>query len=150
MDTTELKPIRHSNGGNWIRANFPQLPGISLLGEAVADLLNEWAAGIYHLDSQDLGKVDWVEPRFLKFRLRYTRLSTWDFSDLTRLVFLAHDYCLRIEVIPLSRQAVELMFHPRTRSGDMAQRHPTLEEAVAMHRTRYPQTDSPRPLFTDP
>lgn len=125
-----MSKYEKGDGANWVRSCFPDLR-LSPLGENVADLLNEWALGIYHLDSNALKRVVWEDPYYIEFRNGNTRLSTWDFSDLTRLVFLAHDYCIRVEISPLSRTTVRMTFHQRKRDGSMSQRHPTLEQAVA-------------------
>lgn len=57
-------------------------------------------------------------------------LSTFDFDDLTRLVFLAHDMCFRVSIIPgrgLSKIAVWVR---GSRKGKMNERHPTIRDAL--------------------
>ena len=44
-------------GAAWIRSALGR--ELSPLGAAVADLLGDVFAGIYHLDNADLRKVDW-------------------------------------------------------------------------------------------
>lgn len=57
-------------------------------------------------------------------------LSTFDFDLLTRLVILAHDECVRLDISQSSPKRLKLLFHDRERSGDLTRRHPTIEEAV--------------------
>ena len=56
-------------------------------------------------------------------------ISTFDFDLATRIVFLAHDMCMRAEI---SRAGLYLRIaiHARKRDGGMSERHPTLEQAV--------------------
>lgn len=131
-------PYKPGGGAEWVRSNYGKEMKFSDLGTKVADLLNEWAAGIYHLESRALGRVEWENPRYMRFNCQYSRLATWDFQDLTRLVFLAHDFCIRVEITPAGPKGVWLWFHWRKREGDMAERHPTLEQAVQSFRETYP------------
>jgi hypothetical protein len=107
-------------------------------GLRVALLLSEWQ-GLHHMDSRQMEKVDWINPRFQIVKLYKGMspgaLATYDFSDLTTLVFLAHDHCIRVQIGPCNNQYLELVFHPREqREGGMSERHPTLEEAVERRR----------------
>lgn len=61
-------------------------------------------------------------------------LASFDFDGLTRLVFLAHDRCVRVSVSSAGPRRVCIMIHPRAREGGMSQRHPTLEHAIALFR----------------
>jgi len=69
----------------------------------------------------------------------YGDLSTWDSNMLTRLVFLAHDACIRAEIGSSSPRMVRIIIHQRaTREGGFAQRHPTIESALANWRATHP------------
>ena len=114
-------------GLEWLKANR-SVKEISPLGERVAELLGEWAAGLYHLS--DIEKVDWANPYFIEVSLGYKNMATWDAADLTHLVFLAHWLCIRIEVTPKNRNTLSLLFHGREREGQIYKRHPRLDEAV--------------------
>lgn len=72
-----------------------------------------------------------------------SRFATFDFNDLTRAVFLAHDRCLRLEVNPGGPRRVTIAIHQRVREGGMSQRHPTLEAAVAGWRRAHPEPQEP-------
>lgn len=59
------------------------------------------------------------------------QLSTFDFDYLTRLVVMAHDRCIRAEIIASGPQRVGIaLFQRHKRDGDISQRHPTIEDAV--------------------
>lgn len=58
-------------------------------------------------------------------------LSTFDFDTLTRLVFLAHDSCIRVEISQGGPRAVKIAIWKREgRTGSMYTRHPTIENAL--------------------
>ena len=58
-------------------------------------------------------------------------LATYDYRDLTRLVVMAHDRCIRAEIQPARGNAITIILTKRSREGDQDRRHPTLEENVA-------------------
>ena len=95
----------------------------------VANILGIVWSGIYHIDTNDLRKVEWTNDRFMSLRI-YGELATWDFSQLTHLVVLCHDHCVRLSISGRAKNYLELMFHRRQRDGGVAQRHPTMEEAI--------------------
>ena len=57
-------------------------------------------------------------------------LSTFDFDTLTRLVFLAHDSCTRVEISQGGPRAVKIAIWKRQRTGSIYERHPTIEDAL--------------------
>ena len=61
-------------------------------------------------------------------------LATWDFSNLTVLVLAAHEEAIRVSLSACNFRYMRLMMHPRLREGCISQRHPTIDEAVAMFR----------------
>ena len=64
-------------------------------------------------------------------------LSSFDFEDLTRLVFLAHDMCVRIEIIQSGPRRIGIaMWQRRARDGSSMERHPTIDQALADWRER--------------
>ena len=66
-------------------------------------------------------------------------LSTFDFDDLTRLVFLAHDKCIRVELIQGGPRAIGIaIFKRKGRTGSMYERHPTIEAALGIWRESHP------------
>jgi hypothetical protein len=64
--------------------------------------------------------------------VRHGCWSTFDYTDLTRAVFLAHDRAIRFEIIPSGPGMLGISLHYRgQREGSMMERHPTLEQVVA-------------------
>ena len=123
------------SGADWVRDCLVH-GELSELGQQVADLLGVVWRGIYHIDQKRLKEIDWQNPHYIRLRCP-SDLSTFDFDLLTRLVVLAHDMAVRIEVRPLSNRYLEILFHPRSREGDGMHRHPTMEEAVRHVREAY-------------
>ena len=69
--------------------------------------------------------------RGIKCNAESHRLSTFDFDYLTRLVVLAHDACVRVEVVSSGPGRIGLVLHKRAgRTGSSYDRHPTMEEAI--------------------
>ena len=67
------------------------------------------------------------------------RMATFDFNALTVAVFMAHDRMIRIEIAPSGPGMVKLCLHKRhKRDGMMYERHPTIEQALAAYRERFP------------
>jgi len=107
---------------------------ISPFGERVAELLGVWLAGIYHYHGA--AKLDWSNDAWFELR-SHQALSTFDNQSLTRLVFLAHDLALRVEISPLSHQNLMIRIHPREHGpAEFHKRHPTIEQALAAWRER--------------
>jgi hypothetical protein len=113
-------------GSGWIKSATKQ--ELSPLGVKVADLLGELFLGIYHIERESL-KVDWTNNHYIEINI-YQDLSTFDYDRLTRLVFLAHWFCIRVQITPCNFRYIKLMFHNRAREGFIYDRHPTLEEAT--------------------
>jgi hypothetical protein len=68
----------------------------------------------------------------------YGDLSSFDFDSLTRLVFLAHDRCVRVEVMNSGPRRVKIAIWKRAgREGEIWARHPTLEQAIELWRKRH-------------
>lgn len=66
-------------------------------------------------------------------------LASFDSDSLTRLVFLAHDRCVRVAINDCGLGMVRICIWQRARTADRFwARHPTLEQAVASWRERNP------------
>lgn len=66
-------------------------------------------------------------------------LATFDYDELTRLVFLAHDRCVRVGISRSGPNHVQIAIWKRTgREGRFDERHPTIEQALASWRERHP------------
>jgi hypothetical protein len=61
-------------------------------------------------------------------------LSTFDTDDLTRLVLLAHEKCIRAQVEQGGPNRLRIAIWKRERGGRMYERHPTIEQAIAAFR----------------
>lgn len=63
--------------------------------------------------------------------------ATFDNSRLTGLVVGAHDRMIRVEIRPSGPRRVGFALWKRhVREGSMYERHPTIEDAIPMHRQR--------------
>lgn len=140
------------SGADWIKAQLPhvnkdrkgiarnQKAEMSPLGEAVANLLGQLFEGIYHLDHKALYKVDWRNPTFIEFSLGWRNLSTTDFNELTRLVFLAHHMAIRVSIRAGARNHIHLLFHQRHRGHGG---HPTIDQAVQLFKAEMDHYEIP-------
>lgn len=125
-------------GTAWLRACKKP---VSPLGERVAELVNWWVRGIYHLQDEVL-KAEWDNEFYVRLALSaYPSLSTFDADYLTRLVVGAHDAGIRVSIRPINFTHLEFMFHPRVRGGDLYNRHPTILEAIRTMRRMKPYVD---------
>ena len=128
-------------GADWIKRTFKK--ELSPLGENVANLLGDLFGGIYHIDHRALSRVDWANDHHIILILGWQGLSTYDMNELTRLVFLCHDYMLRCSISGTGPKYIEMMFHQRQREGDLYQRHPTIEQALEDYRKSHPIETQP-------
>ena len=79
-------------------------------------------------------------------------LATFDFSQLTRFVFLCHEARIRGDISPKDFRHVEIMMSERVHEGRGTQSHPDLAEALQAFRIEFqsghsvfyqkPQTDA--------
>lgn len=102
---------------------------ISEFGAKVADFVDWWQYGIYHLDGP-CKRADWTNPYHIEIVV-YGGLSTFDGNELTRLVVGAHDRCIRVELNGAAPRYLRIYFHPRKHNGYVYDRHPSLENHVA-------------------
>ena len=119
-------------GAGWLERQFARTARpISDFGRAVADLLGDLFAGIYHIDRAVMSKsVDWSAPHHISVVV-YGTMSTYDDSMLTRLVVLCHDRHIPCEVSGCGPRYIRLGFSPRNREGVCCwDHHPTLEAAA--------------------
>lgn len=117
---------------------------VSELGAQAAAVISTLVVGLHHWDTNALRRVDWSNKHYIEI-VTNLPLATWDGDALTRLVFLAHDACLRVDVQPASPQYLRLLFHSRQRQGTLFQRHPTIEDALTQWRKRHPAPTTEAP-----
>lgn len=115
-------------GADWIEGSLKR--DLSPLGRVVADILGATFLGIYHLDTRALRRVRWDDNLLVEVTIR-KELATYDGSELTRLVVLCHDACVRLAIEGVGPGYLRLIFHARVgRDARLGYRHPTIETAV--------------------
>lgn len=119
------EPCKYS-GAEWLASAMRM--ELSPFAARVADIVGQVYRGIYHLSGRDLRASTW-EADCCIVRV-YGDLATFDAPHLTELVILCHDACIRLDISPRGMHHLELMFHPRKRSGGISERHPTIEYAI--------------------
>jgi hypothetical protein len=66
-------------------------------------------------------------------------MATYDFNQLTRLVVLAHDMCIRCEIIPRGMNRMLIAIWKRKRDGGISKEHPELEAHIqSIRKHSYP------------
>lgn len=144
-------------GADWVHQSiYPDGKNpvkLSPLGEAVADVLGQVYLGIYHFPHGYLDTVKWDCPYFIQVPVPNSGIATFDGMDLTSLVVLCHDRCIRLHLdigtISLRGESprtgrttkykvncIMLSFSPRNRDGGFSARHPTMEQAIETVRSR--------------
>jgi len=118
----------------------------------VMDILGMVGGGIYNAPIA-YGSIDWAYGfNGVSVVWKWSDLSTWDFGRLTQLVFLCHEARIRCEINPAGPHMLRLSFWQRKATGDIAVRHPNLDEAVAAfkqylpvdHRILYREPEAPK------
>lgn len=82
--------------------------------------------GAHHIPGCD------VHPFGRGWMVKHDRgeLSTYDYNELTTLVFLAHEMCYRASISNHGPKALKIIIWKRKREGGMCERHPTIEAAI--------------------
>lgn len=96
-----------------------------LTEQEAIDFFSEFYSGEHHIP----GKVKRYGEGWMVNHDRGD-LATYDYDQLTQLVFLAHLKCYRVSVAPSSPRHLKIAIWKRKREGSMFQRHPTLETAI--------------------
>lgn len=136
-------------GSEWVERGIWKDKPMSPLGRAAADVLGLAYKGIYHLPGGCLRKVNWGHPHYVQVSV-FKDISTWDDSELTRLVVVCHDLLLRLDVNPAGSFHLRLGFSQRrTRTGSIMDRIPTIEEHVTLIRRQYEIADGLDSLAQD-
>lgn len=122
-------------GADWLRESLKIEP--SEIGAKAADLLGDVFLGLYHLNQTSLKKGIWTNPHYAQVTY-YGGLATVDFNELTRLVVLAHNRMLRVELEGLAPNYIRIRVHARaSRTGGIASRCPTMEEHMRIINNHY-------------
>lgn len=102
----------------------------------VFDILGMVGGGIYNCPiSWD--DIYWRHGGGLGIPWRHGHFATFDFANLTRLVFLCHEARIRCE-LSINGRGWLIGFWQRSHFGDTGTRHPNLDEAVAEFRQYLP------------
>lgn len=105
-----------------------------LTKEQAVEFFTELFRGAHHIPGRQWGGAENVrgEHGMFKVVLRH-EMATHDAELLTRLVFLAHDRCVRAFIEPAGFY-MRIGITNRLRDGLIMTGHPTLEQAVASWR----------------
>jgi hypothetical protein len=79
--------------------------------------------GAHHIPSQ-------IKKYGEGWAINDTDVATYDFNTLTRMLFLAHDMCYRLQIQPGGTRIKIAIWKRYGRDGDMCSRHPTIEMAL--------------------
>jgi hypothetical protein len=123
----DLTRFHQLHGASWLRSNFQV--ELSDFGAKVAHLLDRWVDGIYHLSERALERVDWKHEQRIEISW-HGGLSTYDASQLTRLVLLCHELCVRGEIEPCNPNHLRIRFSRRDRTGGLCEGHPTIGQVL--------------------
>ena len=75
--------------------------------------------------------------RGIEINTREYRLATFDFDYLTKLVIMAHNWCLRVAIDGSGPGMIKIILHKRHLvEGDIGKRHPTIEQAIEKYKDR--------------
>lgn len=132
-------------GAEWLAAQFAAIAKmrggaerqISEHGRRVADLLGELLFGLYHLNKTSLYKAEWHNNHYIQVTMR-GELSTWDYNNLTRIVFLAHAFGMRVGIEGAANGYLRLRFI----NPEGASKHPTIDAAVERFYEEYPEVQA--------
>jgi hypothetical protein len=120
----------------WIRGKRADVSGF---GESVASFIGDMVGGIASVETLALAKrVLWDNSNYIEMRW-VGAMGTFDSSELTMLVMLAHDRCIRVEIQPATKTELLIKFTPRVRNTLIQyDRHPSLETHIAALRQECP------------
>ena len=94
--------------------------------KAVVDIVGIVGNGIHNAPT---GKWDWNYGGGVSLMWKQ-ELSSWDFSNLTRLVVLCHIARIRVQIEPVNMRNLRLSFWERSDSDLIMYGHPTISDAV--------------------
>lgn len=116
--------MTHSEDSNMI-TETPTQGRTALTLEEATNFFSEYYGGEHHIPGK-------IKNNGFGFSVNDDRggLATYDFNQLTRLVFMAHDKCIRVEVSPSSPRHLKIAIWKRERTGSMSERHPDLQTVI--------------------
>lgn len=99
----------------------------------VCNIIGIVGGGIYNAPI-NTERIDWNYGGGVSLNW-HRELATWDFNQLTMLVFLCHEARIRVQLESTGPRATKISFWQRKHEGQMSVRHPNLDEAVVEFRT---------------
>jgi hypothetical protein len=128
---------RALNRVNAKRKGFQRVPEeLTDFQKRVVDIVGMVGGGIYNAPIST--KIDWKYSWNGVSFTWHREMATWDFDQLTRLVFLCHEARIRCQIESAGPKLLRLTFWEREATGDMSVRHPNLDEAVRAFREYLP------------
>jgi hypothetical protein len=108
--------------------------------EEAVSFFADFYCGAHHIPARDYCGIHGIHEFGNGWYVNhYGDLSTFDFDRLTRLVFMAHDRCIRVEIASSGPRYMKIIIHKRAqREGEIWSRHPTIESALGAWRKRNP------------
>lgn len=126
--STELKS-ELTKGELWYIEYHGKCTEPSELGIKTAIILTKLFQGMHHVPVSQIKKINWKSEFNIPFSY-FASMSTFDDNLLTRLIILAHEYCVRVEIKACNFHYFTIQFSKRTgREGPSHDRHPTVEQA---------------------
>lgn len=130
------------NDGHKLRRGFTPRPvKLSPFQAKVIDICGMVGDGIYNAPI-NWDRVQWGNPDSAWSGMwvpwRDGRMSTFDGNQLTKLVLLAHEARIRIEIQARANGHFVLSFFPRSHDGGCTGRHPNIDEAADAFRRWLP------------
>ncbi|MCD8352561.1 MAG: hypothetical protein LUC93_18315 [Planctomycetaceae bacterium] len=131
MTDRELEEHFDFEGGH-IRLLLRHKPDATWFHKKALAILNYALTGILTTDNFSWDKTDWDWDTGVKFVVApyWGGLSSYDFAELTRLVFAAHEYGIRVQILPYSQKSLAISMHKRDRGTEPCKRHPTLDQSI--------------------
>ncbi|MCK9570813.1 hypothetical protein M0R72_17825 [Candidatus Pacearchaeota archaeon] len=101
---------------------------MKLSKEEATAFFADWYRGEHHFPSK-------IQPYGDGWSMSHIgSVATFDFDDLTRLVLLAHEKCIRAQIEQGGPNRVKIAIWKREREGSLFERHPTIEQAIEAFR----------------
>lgn len=132
------------------RKGWEQLPVVlNYFQKQVCNIVGIIGSGLYNAPVS-IDSIDWNYGSGVAMNWK-REIATFDFNQLTVLVFLCHQARIRCSIEGTGPGQLKLAFWPRKAEGQVAVRHPNLDEAVQdfyrwfkpMHQINYRETDEP-------
>lgn len=102
------------------------------------NILGIVGGGIYNAPISWDGVIWFPRDQIIVPWAAHKGFGTWDFNELTLFVFLCHEARIRGYITHHGPRYFQIHLSQRKHHGGMAERHPSLDEAVARWREMFP------------